>query len=326
MERFLSSVQDLVVQTSSNLPADVREAMSTAMRNEVQGSQAASALDVIATNIDMAESGANPICQDTGMPTFEIKTPAGANQIRMAEEIRKAVAEATRRGSCARTRWIPLRAKTAETTSDRARQSYISTSGRTTKKSKSSSCCKGGGCENKNIQYSVPCELPHLGRADRNLDGVRKCILHAVWQAQGQGCSAGRYRGVHRRGPHFRLSPCKGAVVPDPGRHEPGPSTCRARGIHTLGIEHSRDRDDGVWRCGDAVRLQGGRAQPTAGQFLRLRGVRLLGIPAPRRSAGRPDRCDQALALQGGLRSPSPGWPSVRVSCPREGDCSQRLR
>jgi fumarate hydratase class I len=50
---------------------------------------------------------------------------------------------------------------------------------------------KGGGCENKNIQYSLPCELPHLGRADRTLDGVRKCILHAVWQAQGQGCSAG---------------------------------------------------------------------------------------------------------------------------------------
>ncbi|HEU4386545.1 MAG TPA: FumA C-terminus/TtdB family hydratase beta subunit, partial [Blastocatellia bacterium] len=50
---------------------------------------------------------------------------------------------------------------------------------------------KGGGCENKNIQYSVPTELPHLGRAGRDLDGVRKCILHAVWQAQGQGCSAG---------------------------------------------------------------------------------------------------------------------------------------
>jgi fumarate hydratase class I len=50
---------------------------------------------------------------------------------------------------------------------------------------------KGGGCENKNIQYSLPTELPHLGRAGRDLDGVRKCILHAVWQAQGQGCSAG---------------------------------------------------------------------------------------------------------------------------------------
>ncbi len=50
---------------------------------------------------------------------------------------------------------------------------------------------KGGGCENKNIQYSVPCDLDHLGRADRNLEGVRKCILHAVWQAQGQGCAPG---------------------------------------------------------------------------------------------------------------------------------------
>ena len=50
---------------------------------------------------------------------------------------------------------------------------------------------KGGGCENKNIQYSVPCNLEHLGRADRNLEGVRKCVLHAVWQAQGQGCAPG---------------------------------------------------------------------------------------------------------------------------------------
>src|SRR5437588_9861095 len=50
---------------------------------------------------------------------------------------------------------------------------------------------KGGGCENKNIQYSLPYELDRLGRADRNLEGVRKCILHAVWQAQGQGCAPG---------------------------------------------------------------------------------------------------------------------------------------
>ena len=33
--------------------------------------------------------------------------------------------------------------------------------------------------------------LDHLGRADRNLEGVRKCLLHAVWQAQGHGCSPG---------------------------------------------------------------------------------------------------------------------------------------
>jgi fumarate hydratase class I len=50
---------------------------------------------------------------------------------------------------------------------------------------------KGGGCENMNAQYSVPVELPNLGRADRTLDGVRKCILHAVWNAQGKGCAPG---------------------------------------------------------------------------------------------------------------------------------------
>ena len=50
---------------------------------------------------------------------------------------------------------------------------------------------KGGGCENKNIQYSLPCELEGLGRAGRDLDGIRKCIMHSVYQAQGQGCSAG---------------------------------------------------------------------------------------------------------------------------------------
>jgi len=50
---------------------------------------------------------------------------------------------------------------------------------------------KGGGCENTNAQYSLPVELAHLGRADRTLDGVKKCILHAVWHAQGKGCSPG---------------------------------------------------------------------------------------------------------------------------------------
>ncbi len=50
---------------------------------------------------------------------------------------------------------------------------------------------KGGGCENKNIQYSLPATLERLGRADRNIEGVRKCLLHAVWQAQGQGCAPG---------------------------------------------------------------------------------------------------------------------------------------
>ena len=43
------------------------------MAQETAGTQAAQALDIIAQNIDMAADGEGPICQDTGMPTFEVK-------------------------------------------------------------------------------------------------------------------------------------------------------------------------------------------------------------------------------------------------------------
>ncbi len=56
------------------------------------------ALTIIAQNIDQAASCEGPICQDTGMPTFEVKVPVGTNQIELRRQIREAVAEATRRG------------------------------------------------------------------------------------------------------------------------------------------------------------------------------------------------------------------------------------
>ena len=49
---------------------------------------------------------------------------------------------------------------------------------------------KGGGCENMSAQYSLPMEIQGK-RADRNLEGVRACILDAVWKAQGKGCGPG---------------------------------------------------------------------------------------------------------------------------------------
>ena len=68
------------------------------MGQERDGTQSAQALAVIAQNIDVAADEEGAICQDTGMPTFEVKTPVGANQIAMKKQIREAVAEATKRG------------------------------------------------------------------------------------------------------------------------------------------------------------------------------------------------------------------------------------
>src|SRR6516162_6052496 len=190
MEFLAASLLELITQTSTNLPPDVRAAMSLVAGSETPRTQSSQALDIILSNIDMANDDEGPICQDTGMPTFVVQTPIGANQIRIKSAIREAVAEATRRGK--------LRPNSVDSLTGKNSGNNL---GEETPvmhfeqweedEIEIRLILKGGGCENKNIQYSLPSDLDHLGRADRNLEGVRKCILHAVWQAQGQGCAPG---------------------------------------------------------------------------------------------------------------------------------------
>ncbi|MDQ0253950.1 fumarate hydratase class I [Evansella vedderi] len=190
MENFRQSIYDLVVETSTNLPYDVRRAIRQAKERENAGTRAALSLATITKNIDMADDNVLPICQDTGMLTFEIKVPIGANQLEMEKDIYEAIRQATKDGKL---RPNSVDSLTGENSGDNIgpgtpiihfhqwKKDYIDTR----------LIIKGGGCENKNIQYSLPMEIEGLGRAGRDLDGIRKCILHSVYQAQGQGCSAG---------------------------------------------------------------------------------------------------------------------------------------
>src|SRR5215213_842419 len=187
---FFDSVVQLITRTSTDLPPDVRKAMAAALATEERATRAGQALTIIAQNIDQAASCEGPICQDTGMPTFEIKVPVGANQIWMKQQVKAAVAEATKRGKL---RPNSVDSITGENSGNNLgpgtpiihfeqwEQDAVEVK----------LILKGGGCENTNAQYALPAELDHLGRADRTLDGVRKCILHAVWKAQGKGCAPG---------------------------------------------------------------------------------------------------------------------------------------
>lgn len=190
MKNFKQSMYQLIVETSTVLPPDVRAAIAKAKAKENAGTRAALSLSTITKNIKMAEDNVSPICQDTGLPTFLIKTPAGANQLEMTKAIKEALAEATKNGKL---RPNSVDSLTGENSGDNLGEGLPVIKYEQWEKDEIDVrlILKGGGCENKNIQYSLPCELEGLGRAGRDLDGIRKCILHSVYQAQGQGCSAG---------------------------------------------------------------------------------------------------------------------------------------
>lgn len=190
VEKLRESMYQLIVETSTNLPHDVRHAIVEAKAKENAGTRAALSLSTITENIQMADDNISPICQDTGMPTFEIKVPVGVNQIEMKKVIHEAVEQATKDAKLRPNSVDSLTGENSGTNLgegtpvihfEQWENDYIDVR----------LILKGGGCENKNIQYSLPCELEGLGRAGRDLDGIRKCIMHSVYQAQGQGCSAG---------------------------------------------------------------------------------------------------------------------------------------
>ena len=190
IEQFEESIYRLIVETSTNLPGDVRRAIRAAREAEDRATRAGLSLSTIASNITMAECNVSPICQDTGMPTFYLHVPVGANQIVMKEKIRSAIARATKDGKL---RTNSVDSLTGANSGDNLGPGtpVIHFEQWERDDIEVRLILKGGGCENKNIQYSLPCELEGLGKAGRDLDGIRKCILHAVYQAQGQGCSAG---------------------------------------------------------------------------------------------------------------------------------------
>jgi len=188
---FQDSLYELISQTSSNLPADVRQALQKARDSEFAGTRSSMALSVIEQNIKQATDDVLPLCQDTGLPTFKIKTPISFNQIELKNNIHQAITKATADGKLRTNSVDSLTGQNTGNNLGSGTPVIYFEQWQNPHEIEIKLLLKGGGCENKNIQYSLPSELEGLGKAGRDLDGIRKCILHSVYQAQGQGCSAG---------------------------------------------------------------------------------------------------------------------------------------
>lgn len=183
---LFESILELIRRTSTQLPDDVVSAVTGARKQEVAGSNADVALDVIGCNIVLARDNSLPLCQDTGSILFYVHTPVGYDQLEFEEIATEAVRAATKKGYL---RQNSVDSITGKNTGDNTgpgspsfhfhqwREPHVEVK----------LMLKGGGCENMNAQYS----LPHPDLGGRDLRGVENAILDCILQAQGQGCGPG---------------------------------------------------------------------------------------------------------------------------------------
>jgi fumarate hydratase, class I len=188
MRDLSEAILELVRLTATDLPPDVESALQEAYEREAPGSAARGALEAILKNVKISRENSTPICQDTGTPLFYVHFPQGWSTRQLGEQIRWAVAEATKK---AYLRPNAVDALSGKNSGNNLGDDYFPTIHFNEVEGndlKIELMLKGGGCENVGAQYSLPNST--LG-AGRDLAGVRKVVLDAVYKAQGYGCAPG---------------------------------------------------------------------------------------------------------------------------------------
>lgn len=184
MLKLVDGIVELYKKAATSLPPDLESAIANGYISEMEGSSAKSSLDIIIENIKLARKNMTPLCQDTGVPIFFVHVPSGISQ----KEIKESIYEATRKA----TELVPLRPNAVDPLSgknsgDNTGQGFPviymeETDGDTLR---IDLLLKGSGSENIGMTYKLPEEGLN---AQRDLDGVRKCVIDAVFRAQGRAC------------------------------------------------------------------------------------------------------------------------------------------
>ncbi len=178
---------ELLRRAATDLPPDVEQALREAYEREEDGTPAKAVFRTILENVRMAREKSTPMCQDTGSLLFYVDLPPAADHRPYIEAINSAAEEATKRQYLRPNAVNPITGKNSgnnvgvnhpvihfhQWDRDEVRIRLL---------------LKGGGSENVGAQYKLP---DASLKAGRDLEGVRKVVLDAVFKAQGKGCSPG---------------------------------------------------------------------------------------------------------------------------------------
>ena len=184
---YTETFVELIRRASTELPADVLEALEEGLKVEKADGLASIALDTILNNVEIAREDSAPICQDTGTPVVWIHYPAGISTRGLRNDFTAAVREATSRKYL---RPNAVNTLTGSNTGDGAGRGipFLHFEEWDEPRVEVRMILKGGGSENVGAQYKLP--DVKLG-AGRDLEGVRRVVLDAVVDAQGKGCAPG---------------------------------------------------------------------------------------------------------------------------------------
>lgn len=187
MSRWEKNLFELVRRTSTDLPKDVEFALRRALHAERKGSHAAWVLETVLESVRVSRTQDTPLCEDTGNLMFYFSVPVGFDTNALVARTQSVVAKATRQGY--------LRQNTLDAVSGAPFVNNVAQSSPVMHFQQGARktvdvrlIMKSASSENEGRQYMLP--DAELG-AERSLAGVRRCVLDAIWRAQGNHCGPG---------------------------------------------------------------------------------------------------------------------------------------
>ncbi len=186
-DNLVETFVELIRRASTQLPADVVQALEEGKAEERESGLAEKALGTILENIELAGSTSTPICQDTGTPVVWVHHPVGVSTRAVAADFEAAVREATKRKFLRPNAVDTLTGRNTGTGAGRGIP-FLHFEEWDEPRIEVRMILKGGGSENVGTQYKLP---DSRLKAGRDLEGVRRAVLDAVFEAQGKGCAPG---------------------------------------------------------------------------------------------------------------------------------------